>query len=68
MMLRDDPGLGKNSMNITYNFQNIHIFRYTTHDLELQIIVNLAIWYTIGYLYKRICLPLPESKLQHRQN
>ena len=43
----------------------LHMIKYTTHYLELQMIVYLAIWFIIGYLQKHICLNL---KVHHKQN
>ena len=39
------------------------MFRYTTYNLEQQMIANLVIWYIIGYLHKHIYVCLRESKL-----
>ena len=43
----------------------LHMIKYTTHYLELQMIVYLAIWFIIGYLQKHICL---NPKVHHKQN
>ena len=44
---------------------DIYMIRCTTHYLELQMMVNLAIWFITGYLQKHICL---NPKVHHKQN